>query len=201
MEPRPAATIILARRAETGVEVLVLTRTPRARFLPGFAVFPGGVLEPGDEALATALFGDETEAARACALRELYEETGIVLTPDGARASRPDRPFDEVGLPGPRREALREIARWIAPEFLETRFDARFFAAEAPAGLDPVPDGREIASAAWERPSAVLDAADRGITQLMWPTLVTLRALDGCRDVGEVLALRVEQIERPEVAQ
>lgn len=200
MQPRPAATVVLARDSARGVEVLVLIRTPRARFLPGFAVFPGGVVDPGDEALAVSLFGDAAQAARACALRELYEEAGIVLAPDGARAAEPDRRFEDLGVSAPPVDAMPEIAHWVAPEFLETRFDARFFAAEAPGGVDPVPDGREITDARWERPDRVLDAAARGAAELMWPTLVTLRALATCRDVRDVLALHVEQVERPEAA-
>ena len=179
MEPRPAATLVLARRADPGVEVLTLTRGRGTTFAPGFTVFPGGTLDREDATLAERLFGDPAEAARACALRELAEETGIRL--DGALAAD-----------------LPEIARWIAPEFLEMRFDARFFAAAAPGGAEPAPDGSEIADAAWRRPEDVLAAAERGAATLMWPTLITLRALARCETVEEVLALKVEQIGRPD---
>lgn len=200
MEPRPAATVILARPADGGVEVLVLTRGESNRFLPGFAVFPGGTIEPGDGELATTLFGDPSERARACALRELYEEAGILLTAGGPVARRPDGPLTAFPFEPPEAGALVEIARWIAPEFLERRFDARFFAAPAGPGLDPVADGLEIAEARWARPDEVLEAVDRGQAQVMWPTMVTLRALAECRDVSDVLALRVDQIPRPGVA-
>jgi 8-oxo-dGTP pyrophosphatase MutT (NUDIX family) len=69
MEPRPAATVIVARPVDGGVEVLAVTRADASTFAPGFVVFPGGTIEPGDEALAARLFGDPAEAARACALR------------------------------------------------------------------------------------------------------------------------------------
>jgi hypothetical protein len=74
MEPRPAATVIVARPAPGGVEVLALRRSDRSRFAPGFVVFPGGVIESKDRELAVSLFGDPEEAPRACALRELYGE-------------------------------------------------------------------------------------------------------------------------------
>jgi 8-oxo-dGTP pyrophosphatase MutT (NUDIX family) len=184
MEPRPAATLVVARPATGGIEVLALRRAGATRFLPGFVVFPGGVVEPGDAALARELFGDPEEAARACALRELAEESGLRLTDDGLEGSRLPSPVAVDRLP--------EIARWIAPEFLETRFDARFFAAAAPRGIDPVPDRAEIDAAWWARPEDLQDA------DLMWPTVVTLRALAACRTPDDVLSLHVEQVPNPQ---
>jgi 8-oxo-dGTP pyrophosphatase MutT (NUDIX family) len=71
--PRPAATIILLRRsgrhAERGVEVLLAQRSLEASFMPGVWVFPGGIVEPGE---------DPAETAR----RELGEEVGIELGSD-----------------------------------------------------------------------------------------------------------------------
>src|ERR671931_2452308 len=85
VDPRPAATVIVAREASPSVEVLVLRRSEQSRFAPGYAVFPGGSIEPGDTELAKRWFRDEEEAARACAIRELAEETGLALTSDGLR--------------------------------------------------------------------------------------------------------------------
>lgn len=200
MEPRPAATVILAREALSGVEVLVLRRGEGSRFLPGFLVFPGGTVEPSDAELAGLLFGDRSEGARACALRELYEEAGILLTAGGPLAGPPGGPLTEVEFEPPEAGELPEVARWVAPEFLETRFDARFFAAAAPAGIEPAPDGSEIAEARWASPEELLEASELGDVELMWPTFVTMRALAGCRDVEDVLALHVEQIPSPGAA-
>jgi 8-oxo-dGTP pyrophosphatase MutT (NUDIX family) len=184
MEPRPAATLVLARPAEEGVEVLALRRSERTRFLPGFVVFPGGVVEPGDRTLARDLFGDPEEAARACALRELAEEAGLRLTADGLEASRTPVPVPLDRLP--------EIARWIAPELMDTRFDAKFLAAAAPVGVEPEPDRSEIDAAWWARPRDLSEA------ELMWPTMVTLRALADCRTPDQVLDLRIEQVPNPQ---
>jgi 8-oxo-dGTP pyrophosphatase MutT (NUDIX family) len=194
--PRLAATVIVARPAEDGVEIVALTRAPGSRFAPGFVVFPGGAIEPRDEELASRLFGDRAESARACALRELYEETGLLLTVDGPITLRPNGPIENVAFDPPAPEVLVEISRWVAPEQLEKRFDARFFATAAPPGLQPSPDGTEIEEARWARPGDLLAAAERGDTTLMWPTYVTLRELERCRSVAEVLALRVAQVER-----
>jgi 8-oxo-dGTP pyrophosphatase MutT (NUDIX family) len=199
-EPRLAATLILARPSDEGIEVLVLTRAEESRFLPGFAVFPGGAIERWDEELATSLFRDGSEEARACALRELYEEAAILLTRRGPVARRPDAPLGSIAFDPPAARTLVEIGRWVAPEFIETRFDTRFFADSAPRGVEPEPDGVEISAARWVSPQEVLNEVDAGETRAFWPTLVTLRALAECREVADVLALRVEQIPDPRVA-
>ena len=199
-EPRLAATLILARPAEAGIEVLILRRSEESRFLPGFAVFPGGSIERWDAELATSLFRDESEEARACALRELYEEAGILLTGRGPVERRPDAPIGSLAFDPPVARTLVEIGRWVAPEFIETRFDTRFFADAAPRGVEPEPDGVEISDARWVMPHEVLREVEVGETQVFWPTLVTLRALAECREVADVLALRVEQIPDPRVA-
>jgi 8-oxo-dGTP pyrophosphatase MutT (NUDIX family) len=67
--PRQAATVILLRGGENTLEVLLVKRTEKARFMGGVWVFPGGAVDDGD--------GDS--AHRAAAVRELSEEAGIVL--------------------------------------------------------------------------------------------------------------------------
>jgi 8-oxo-dGTP pyrophosphatase MutT (NUDIX family) len=201
MEARPAATVIVARQAGGGIEVLMERRAEGSRFAPGFVVFPGGLLEPGDDALALDWFGDVTEGLRACALRELYEETGLLLSGSGLLRTQGRMPVHEIRFDPPETSALVEVARWIAPEFLSVRFDAWFFAVGGPAGLEPSPDGTEIERAWWASPDEVLAASTEGDAPLMWPTLVTLEELAGCRSVDAVLALRIEQVHPPEPGQ
>jgi glyoxylase-like metal-dependent hydrolase (beta-lactamase superfamily II)/8-oxo-dGTP pyrophosphatase MutT (NUDIX family) len=194
---RPAATVVVARPGEDGVEVLVVHRGPANRFGPEFVVFPGGVVEPADRELAVRLFGRGAEEARACAVRELYEETGLLLTGRGLRVLTAPRPeFREVDFPSPAPGALVEIARWVAPEDLPVRFDAVFFGVAAARDIEPSPDGTEADRAWWARPSDIL--ARRDVDPLMWPTLATLEALSECRSVEDVLALRIPQAPRPE---
>ena len=109
--PREAASVILARDASVGVEVLLLQRHPDSRFSPGAFAFPGGRVEgadaaPGVEVRCRGL--DRAEAARqlaevspperaigfwVAALREAFEEAGILL------AYGPDeRPVDASTL-------------------------------------------------------------------------------------------------------
>jgi 8-oxo-dGTP pyrophosphatase MutT (NUDIX family) len=193
MEPRPAATVVVARPGETGLEVLLLRRAPASRFAPGYVVFPGGVVDADDDRLASAWFGDPDERVRTCAVRELAEEAGLVLTAAGLRALAPEESIeDAVAGDPPPFDALPGMARWRAPEILPVRFDAWFYAVAAPAGTPAMPDMVEVDEAWWERPADAL--ARHGLwTALMWPTYRTLQALTACSSVEDVLRLRVSQ--------
>lgn len=198
MVPRPAATVVVARDGAEGVEVLVLERSAQSRFAPGFFVFPGGSVDPGDDVLAERWFGSAEEVARACAVRELYEEVGILATAEGLVAA-PDGapPIEGLAFEPPSPEAMPQLSRWIAPEFLPVRFDARFYSVAAPGDLEPVPDGIEIGRAWWARADGIVAQAAAGKAPLMWPTFKTMQSLRECVNVADVLALRMEQIEPP----
>jgi 8-oxo-dGTP pyrophosphatase MutT (NUDIX family) len=193
VEPRPAATVVVVRAlgGAASLEFLLLRRAPASRFAPGFVVFPGGLLESEDPRLAAQWFGDAGQASKACAIRELAEETGLVMTGEGLREGPGHLPGED-GFPPPDPESVPEIARWVAPEFLPVRFDARFYALEAKDDVKPTPDGVEIESAWWGRADEALAGLQSGDVQLMWPTFRTLEALAGCRTVQDVLQLRVE---------
>ncbi|WP_404365936.1 MBL fold metallo-hydrolase [Marinobacter sp.] len=100
MEIRPAATLALTRDTSQGIEVLLLQRTWDAVFLPGFYVFPGGAVDPGDRKCDPWLEGHDDESASrmlhigsggasylVAAIRECFEEAGILLALD--RNGRP----------------------------------------------------------------------------------------------------------------
>jgi 8-oxo-dGTP pyrophosphatase MutT (NUDIX family) len=158
--PRPAATVILLRRggkhADRALEVLLVQRNPHARFMPGVWVFPGGAVGNNDPDAAGdgALAADE-RAHRACAVRELAEETGISVA-----ASE-----------------LRPWSRWITPEPVPIRFDTRFYLALAPAHSPPRPDGSETVDARWFEPRAALDLHRAGELELVFPTIKHLESL------------------------
>jgi 8-oxo-dGTP pyrophosphatase MutT (NUDIX family) len=80
---RKAASVIAVREGADAPEVLVLERSAASRFLPGYVVFPGGAADDEDAELAVRWFGSPDESARACAVRELAEEAGLLLTRDG----------------------------------------------------------------------------------------------------------------------
>jgi 8-oxo-dGTP pyrophosphatase MutT (NUDIX family) len=162
-EPRPAASVVLLRRGgkhgERELEVLLLKRSPEAKFMPNVWVFPGGAVDPED--------GEEEAGYRACAVRELAEEAGIELAAG---------------------EELVLFSRWITPAVISTRFDAWFFLALAPAHTPPQPDGVETVEAAWFKPAAALKAQEEGEIVLAFPTLSQLRSLLPFRTSDEALA-------------
>ena len=185
---RKAASVIAVRPGPAAPEVLVLERSPASRFLPGYVVFPGGAADAGDAALAARWFGSADEAARACAVRELAEETGLLLTRDGLVG---DGDLDSLDGREPEAAQLGELARWIAPEEVPVRFDARYFVVEAGPDLDPTPDGTEVVAGWWTSPRELLLQWEAGRRRLYWPTWFTVQALAGAETARDVLDLQL----------
>jgi 8-oxo-dGTP pyrophosphatase MutT (NUDIX family) len=152
---RDAATVILVRDAATAPRILMGQRGAAAAFMPSKFVFPGGAVDPADAAvpLATpppapcaALLGDGARAIAATAIRELWEETGLVL---GRPGPWPDPPPDWAAFAAtghlPAAHALSFVFRAITPPGRPRRFDARFLLADA-AALASDPDDFSRAS-------------------------------------------------------
>lgn len=143
---RDAATMILLRRAPQGSSVLMGMRGEKAVFMPSKYVFPGGAVdaEDGTAPLARPLQPlDHQRLARepregaicdphalaAAALRELAEETGLLIGKDGGPASLWPG-YAETGI-APDASTLRYVFRAITPPGRPRRFDAQFFVADA----------------------------------------------------------------------
>lgn len=194
---RKAAAVIAVRDGESGPEVLVLERSAGSRFLPGYVAFPGGATDAEDAAHAERWFGSAEEAPRACAVRELLEEVGLALTAEGLRGA-PGEPMEAIEVSPPTPGQLCRIAHWIAPEDVPVRFDAQYFALEAPMDIEPTPDGHEAAAAWWAPPRTLLEDWAVGRRKLYWPTYFTMRALAGCASVEDLLALDIQTREPDE---
>jgi len=190
-EIRQAASLIGVRDGSDGPEVLVIERTLGQRFLPGYVAFPGGAVDPADGPLAERWFGDEQEAARAAAVRELAEEVGLAMTWEGVVADDRDRALGPIHGSPPPADRLREVARWIAPAQVPVRFDARYYAVRMDDAADPTPDGVEAAKAWWASPRSLMSAWESEELLFYWPTHFTMSALAGCRDAEEVLGLQI----------
>jgi 8-oxo-dGTP pyrophosphatase MutT (NUDIX family) len=177
---RDAATVVLVRRDPDGPRVLMGQRGGAAAFMPDKFVFPGGAVDADDLALegeppleletARRLAMDTSpELFRAlprAAVRELWEETGLVLgRPDPSAATSPVPPswrgFFAAGYV-PHTSALRLMFRAITPPGRPRRFDARFFLAEA----DSLACGGENFAAAGDE-----------LAHLQWIDLATARGL------------------------
>jgi 8-oxo-dGTP pyrophosphatase MutT (NUDIX family) len=187
-EIREAASAVVARDGEQGLEVVVLERGAASRFLPGYVAFPGGSTDGEDRELARRWFGTQEEARRACAVRELAEEVSLVLTRTGVAQGGE---LGAIDADPPSAGQLPELAHWVAPPRVPVRFDARYFAVRAPAGIEPVPDGGETADAWWVSPARLLEEWTAGRRRLYWPTFFTVTEISGCRSVDELFGLRI----------
>jgi 8-oxo-dGTP pyrophosphatase MutT (NUDIX family) len=210
-----SSVILLGDVAGGGVEVYMLRRPLASSFAADAYVFPGGVLDEADSAapaLALApgldraaaaarlgLHGAEGVARGAglhlCAVRELFEETGVLL---GRVEGRPPGAGDagaldaartallggaEVAAVLPRHglelapEQLRYVAHFITPADVPRRFDTYFFLAPAPPGQEPVANPAEAAHGGWHDPAELLRRHHDDRTVLMTPTRILLAEL------------------------
>ena len=162
-QPRiPAATVILLRDTDDGLETLMLKRASKLVFAGGLWVFPGGRVDPEDFDPLTP--DDHQGAAARAAVREAQEEADLTVELDG----------------------LVPLAYWEPPPQTPRRFSTWFFVARAPTGLVTV-DGGEITEHEWAQPSRTLERRDLGELELAPPTWVTLRALAASETVSEAL--------------
>jgi len=193
---RPAATIILAQDGADGVEVLMVRRDHKAVFMSGSYVFPGGAVDDTDDSplarTAVTWSGAADEFPwRAAALRELFEEAGVLVGPQTEIDQRLEGAefYEALVAAGERldADALEYVGNWVTPPGPPRRFDARFFLV-AGSG-DPVTDDREVFDAVWVRPIDALEAADRGEMQLEFPTRKTLEMFSDVATTAELMAV------------
>ncbi len=189
----PAATLILMRPAAAGgpPEILMLERAETMAFAAGALVFPGGRIDPDDEAMAERFPGLPDSAARIASIRETIEETGVApaLRPAAdasalREAMAAGRPFelllDEMGL-SLDLDALTPFARWC-PNFREARrFDTLFYLAEAPDGGRGLhsADETESVHTFWASAGQVLAEIEAGRAKAIFPTRRNLERLAG----------------------
>jgi 8-oxo-dGTP pyrophosphatase MutT (NUDIX family) len=158
--PIAAATVVVIRDGNEGIETLMLRRNARGPF-GGMWVFPGGKVDPTDVGV------DELARARVAAAREAYEEAGLRLDP----------------------ETLTVHSHWLPPPIVARRFSTWFFLAPLPAGaVDVTVDGSEIRDHAWLSATEVLRRRDAGEVELAPPTWVTLHSLVGQPSIATAIA-------------
>jgi glyoxylase-like metal-dependent hydrolase (beta-lactamase superfamily II)/8-oxo-dGTP pyrophosphatase MutT (NUDIX family) len=208
--------VILADpRPDGAYEVLLTQRPDTMAFMGGTYVFPGGALDDADASDALAArsalsrdeaverLGEDIEATRAlglhcCALREVYEEVGILLVYE--RDGRPVDPAKvrnvyaphhaEVGHdPGTFADFLAKEnltlatdllvlhGRLVTPEQAPIRFDARFFAAPMPEGQAVIPNPSEVPDYLWITPAMALERASAKELAIPIPTLSMIQGL------------------------
>jgi 8-oxo-dGTP pyrophosphatase MutT (NUDIX family) len=233
---QPAATLMLvADRPD--LHVLLLRRRAASAFVGGMNVFPGGGLDPADatpqaEAACRGL-SDAAASARLgvaagglaywiAAIRETFEEAGVLLAVDAATGapadlSSPDRAARLASLRGEvdagrtsiveaaRAEGLRlaadrlhYAARWITPMGPPRRYDTRFFVAGLPDGQLALHDSREAVDSEWLRPADALRGCEEGARSMLPPTQAMLRVLSRFTSAGEALAAAARHQDAPD---
>ncbi|GAB3774315.1 hypothetical protein GCM10028796_48440 [Ramlibacter monticola] len=203
--PRPAATVLLLRDGEAGLEVLMTRRSPTASFAPGAYVFPGGGIDAADAqahglAARRPTQSDERLTQAIAAIRESFEELGVLLArhADGS----PVAPGEVAGLDrhapfAPQchqrglvlaADEVFLLAHWITDRDLPRRFDVPFLVARMPPGQSPVADEAEQFEPVWVRPADALERHRAGQFFMIFPTIRTLERLRPYGTVDGVLA-------------
>jgi len=222
VEPRDAATVVLTRAGSDGPEVYLLSRQRSMSFAAGMAVFPGGGVDPRDAVESTPWAGpapaewadrlgcaqDEARALVCAAVRETFEECGVLLAGPSADSvvgdvSADDWEADRVALES-REISLSELltrrglvlrsdllgawAGWTTPVFEAKRYRTWFFVAALPEGQVTRDVSSESVSVSWMPAGAAVAAAEEGELALMPPTYLTSLEVSGYAGPDALLA-------------
>ena len=217
----PAATVLLLRDSSAGLQVFMVLRHHEIDSFSGALVFPGGKLDAGDHKADLRPFCRNTEAYDDCALafrvaavREAFEECGVLLA---RRQGQPDLLLHaELTLWEHYRQdllanqinmldvCLREklelavdllvpFAHWITPKIRPKVFDTHFFLAPAPPNQLAAHDGSESLDSMWITPQDAIQRAEAGQLNVIFPTRMNLQRLSQVRTVRDALALAARE--------
>jgi len=209
---RPSSTVVLVREASAAPEILMVRRHAQLSFGESYA-FPGGVLEGSDHRVHDRCSGiSAVDADRlldvdgngldylSAAIRELFEETGVMLAPTGlsddekhvARKQLNDGllPWDELLKSKDIRlacDSLHYFGYWMTPVCQPKRYSTRFFVAELPDGQRAVHDGAELTDSFWMTAGEVLETHRDQRMSLPFPTTKTLESIAAHDSVAKIL--------------
>lgn len=198
---RPSSTVVLAREAPGAPEVLMVRRHEKSSFGGAFA-FPGGVLEDADGLVTAQCDGITPEQADellgiengldylSAAIRELFEESGVLLADIGASDVDLDAVRDglnhgnldwrkfviDTGV-RLRCSELNYFSYWITPEALPKRYSTRFFLAAMPDDQNALHCGGELTGSCWISAGNALRSEREGSMLMHFPTIMTLESL------------------------
>jgi 8-oxo-dGTP pyrophosphatase MutT (NUDIX family) len=231
VEPRLASAVMLLRDTTSGqgLEVFMVRRVIQSDFMPDVYVFPGGSVTKDDRAAElvdglckpVALAAGDPEGrtrlgsgARAAAIRELFEEAGILLAYQVEKLlSLSDQHIERFAVYrnafNERKGSLVEIAHsehltlatdlldyfahWITPEGMPKRFDTHFFLTTAPNEQQAAHDRLETSEGIWISPTEALARFERKEFPLVFATIYQLRELAAFGSVHEALESTAKQ--------
>jgi len=221
VQPRLAATVVLLRPP---LRVYLIRRVRTMAFAANMYVFPGGTVDPRDTdvdwiapAHRLGLPDAQARAVACAAVREVFEETGVLLagrsaddvlpdvsTPDWEEARRAveAREVAFADLLRERHLVLRADllvpwSRWITPEFEPRRYDTYFFLTRLPVGQRTREVGGEASHAVWVPAEQAADLPMLPPTRTTLGQLAVAGSIDGAvaaaadRDVATPVTPRV----------
>jgi 8-oxo-dGTP pyrophosphatase MutT (NUDIX family) len=184
VRPRDAASLILLRGEGSRLEVLAGRRPLTVKFMPGVYVFPGGAIDPPDriawgvETGTEALGPKLTRAARA-ALRETWEEAGVLIGRPGRLAAQTARvpveqAYAERGLVAAM-DVLTYVGRAITPSHSFRRFNTRFFLGDGNDVHGAPVASEELEDVGWHSVRHEAFESFRDVTRFMLARAIALR--------------------------
>jgi len=218
--PLPSASIVLLRDGDCGLEVFLLRRHGSSSAFGGAHVFPGGKVDAADRELDAGRHLDlvasqlpvhlgepelplpDAVGLYVAAVRELFEETGVLLAASVTDAQAPCRLSGLLQDGHSFHTALHHLdlrlqttelapwSRWITPlipNFSRRRFDTRFFLAAMPTGQQAAHDNQEAVDSIWLTPRAALQAYWDHQIELAPPQIMGLVQLARLADVDSAL--------------
>jgi glyoxylase-like metal-dependent hydrolase (beta-lactamase superfamily II)/8-oxo-dGTP pyrophosphatase MutT (NUDIX family) len=190
--PKDAGSIILLED-RSDPKLFWVKRSPKLAFMGGFHAFPGGQLDKEDALIQVSECEEaDASAMRACAVREVFEETGLLLargaerlTPEQIREKRRELAAGTKGFKQVLEEddlhiagrSLLPAGRWVTPPFAPRRFDTWFFIAWLPEGQEALVETGELETGEWIRPAEAYDRWKRGEIIMAPPTLHIIKTL------------------------
>jgi 8-oxo-dGTP pyrophosphatase MutT (NUDIX family) len=216
--PRDSATVVLLRDSTTGPEVFLLQRSGLSDSFGKAYVFPGGKLDAHDsaapalralntpaDALAQQL-GEPTLAPNVAAglfvaaLRELFEEAGVLLSTSNTRPAGVAPADWQTWLTNSaahlQASALVPWSRWITPRMAalsKKRFDTRFFLSLAPLDQTASHDNFEATASIWLPPQEALRRYHRGEIEMAPPQIMSLAHLARYATAHDALQAALQQ--------
>ena len=191
MQNRKAVSVVLCKSSDSS-QVYLVERNPRLRFFGGYFAFPGGTLDDDDPSIPAtnvSALSDERVPYILAAAREVFEETGILLT-CGDNAIQPERrreyrdalltgqiSFRDILLQAGHVVDLTDfhfICHLLTPEFAPVRYDTQFYWAEIPPGQDPEIIPGELVDGGYYDASAALTEWRHGRMQVVPPVTFML---------------------------
>ncbi len=189
--PKDAAAIILLKDPMEA-KVFWVKRSPKLQFMGGYHAFPGGQLDKEDTSVSVEGCEGEESLMRVCAVREFFEEAGVLLV-RGAEALSIERIASKRRAMADGSKSFKQIldedrleiacsdfepaGRWVTPHVAPRRFDTWFFLAWMPEGQEAWIETGQLETGEWIRPAADLGQWKRGEITLAPPTLHIIRTL------------------------